>query len=140
MPAWFARIGIGRWRNLWKRDSDSGLKRAGTTPDEELGRSKPEETVGEEKAGFFLVSMILVSVGLVVLLLWGTLQLTGDKATWRPILYAWAGIAVVLCFQAAFAQWTQALQEKQQKARHKEMVDLLTEISMKLGDRKARDE
>ena len=137
MSAWFARIGIGRWRSLWKRDGDSGLKGAGTTSDEELGCSKPEETGGEERQWRFLVYMGLSVVVLVVVLLWVASELSGDKATWRPILYAWAGIAVVLCFQAAYAEWMQSRQDKQQKARHKEMVCLLRDISRKLGDRGA---
>ena len=139
MPSWFPRIGIGRWRNLWKRDSDSDLQGAGTTSDEEADCSKPEETGGEVKDWRLLVYLMLVVVGLVVVLLWVASELSGDRATWRPILYAWAGIAVVLCFQAAYTEWTLSRQEKQQEARHKEMVCLLRDISRKLGDEGAGD-
>ena len=137
MPEWFARIGIGRWRNLWKRDGDSGLQRAGTTSDEGISCTKAEETGGGDMGWRRLVYTALGAVVLVVLLLWAASELSGDTAMWRPILFAWAGIALVLCFQAAYAEWTLSRQEKQEGARHREMVCLLKAISRKLGDEAA---
>ena len=107
--------------------------------DERIGYRKPEKTKDEDRAWAYLVYMSLGVVVLAVLAIWVGYELSGDKAMWRPILYAWAGIAVVLCFQAAYTEWSLSRQEKQENARHTEIVCLLTEISRKLGSKGAGD-
>ena len=115
-------------------DSD-GLEGSKTMTNQVQCCSKPDKAKDQDR-GWLIV--MLVALGVVVLvfsLLWLSLRLGGDEAIWRPIFYAWAGIAVVLCFQVAHSEWNTRSQkriEKQQEALHDKIICLLTEISGKL--------
>ena len=102
--------------------------------EQNMGHRQPDNITAGNTDRPVLVYMTFGTVVLVLLALWVASVLSTDNDTWRPILYAWAGIAVVLCFQAAYTEWTLSRQSKEQKARHTEIVCLLTAISRKLGD------
>ena len=99
-----------------------------------MDQRQPDNTTAGNTDRPVLVYMTFGAVVLVLLALWVASVLSTDNDTWRPILYAWAGIAIVLCSQAAYTEWTLSRQDREQKARHRKIVCLLTETSRKLGD------
>ena len=121
--------------------SDSNnQQRTETMMDQGMGYRKPGRTTDQDSSWRLLVYVGLGVVVLIFGVIWVSLQLSGDEATWRPILYAWAGIAVALCFQAAYLEWINSRQEKQRQEHHGEIVCLLKELSGKLGSGEAGEE
>ena len=111
-----------------------------TVMEQSMGHRKPDRAADQESSWRRIVYLGLGIIVLIFIVIWLSLRLSGDDAMWRPILYAWTGIALALCVQAAYLEWINIRQENERQERHGEIVSLLKEISEKLGSGEAGDE
>ncbi len=111
-----------------------------TVMEQSMGHRKPDRAADQESSWRRIVYLGLGIIVLIFIVIWLSLRLSGDDAMWRPILYAWTGIALALCVQAAYLEWINIRQEIQRQERHDQVVSLLKEISKKLGSGGAGDE